>query len=116
MTKFSKPFLAALLLISLSPPAIAMDAMERFITLNSACQAASDAVWQMHLPRIQQAIKAGDEQSAHLTCEAFRQANQACEDATRSLSGLPPLPPQLVEVARMQARAAMLAHGMTPCN
>jgi hypothetical protein len=117
MTEFpTRTVLAALLSISLSPPAIAGDAMERFATL-SVCQTASNAVWQAWMPRIRQAVEAGDATTApHLVCQAGHQAAQACDDAMRAVSGLPPPPPQQVEMARAQAKAAMLAHGMTPCN
>lgn len=91
--------------------------MERFSVLNSACQTASNAVWQAWMPSIRQAVNSGDSATAgRLTCQAGRLASQACETAMSSASGLPPAPPQQAELARAQARAAMLAHGMTPCN
>lgn len=117
MTKFlNTSLLAALFAISLSQPAVAGGAEERFSVLNPACQTASNAVWQAWMPRIRQAVEAGDSSAPHLVCQAGHQASQACENAMRSVSGLPPPPPQLVELARAQAIANMLTHGMTPCN
>lgn len=116
MTAFSSASLfAALFLISLPAAGEAIEA--RFFLLNSACQTASNAVWQAWMPSIRQAVEGGDSATAgRLTCQAGRQASRACENAMNSASGLPPTPPQQVELARAQARAAMLAHGMTPCN
>jgi hypothetical protein len=115
MTAFSSTsLLAALLLISL--PA-AGEAMKRFSVLNSACQTASNAVWQAWLPSIRQAIESGDSATAgRLACQGGKLAWQACENATRSISGLLPPALQQAELARAQAITAMLAHGMTPCN
>lgn len=114
MTKFSTLLLAALLLISL--PA-AGEAMERFSVLNSVCLKAHNSVWQAWLPSIRQAIESGDSATAaRLTCQGGKLAWQACENATLSISGMPPTPPQQAELARAQAKAAMLAHGMTPCD
>lgn len=116
MTAFSSAsLLAALLLISLPAAGEAIEA--RFFLLNSACQTASNAVWQAWMPSIRQAVEGGDSATAgRLTCQGGRLAWQACENAMRSVSGLPPPPPPQVEMARAQAKAAMLAHGMTPCN
>lgn len=116
MTAFSSvSLLAVLLLISLPAAGEAIEG--RFYLLNSACLKAHSVVWQAWLPSIRQAIESGDSATAgRLACQGGRLALQACENATRSVSGLPSPPPQQVEVARMQARAAMLAHGMTPCN
>lgn len=115
MTAFSSTSLLAALLLIAQPAA--GDALESFTVLNSACIKAYNTVWQHLWPSIQQAIESGDSATAsRLTCQGGKLAWQACENATLAISGLPPTPPQQAELARAQARAAMLAHGMTPCN
>lgn len=115
MTAFSNASLLAALLLIAQPAA--GDSLESFSVLNSVCLNAYNTVWQPLVPSIRKAIESGDSATAtRLTCQGGKLAWQACESATLAISGLPPTTPQQAELARAQARAAMLTHGMTPCN
>lgn len=75
-------FLGATLILCLSSVSNAEDMAQFFARQTLACETARNAVMQMWVPRIQQAVESGDVAAAKIVgCQSTRQATQACEEA-----------------------------------
>lgn len=103
------------LLASAASPAMAGDALTEFAKAEFACNAFAQPILQAGTPGIEATVATGDTPAARATaCATMQAALRACRMAADAAVGLSPASPAAEALALMEARAFMLAHGMTP--